>query len=65
MARVKIEDIVEHLGSEFRKALISAVNDVDADADIDDRDLLRAFKNAVGRKFNTWETVPDEAVEKD
>jgi transcriptional regulator GlxA family with amidase domain len=64
VARVKIEEIVDHLSSEMRRALEAAVEECAPDADIDARDLFRAFKRAVGRKCSTWETVPDHYVEK-
>ena len=65
MARVKIEEIVDHLGTEMRKALSIAVNNVIPDAEFDERQLFRAFRRAVGRKCNTWESVPDQYVDKD
>jgi len=65
VARVKIEEIVDHLGTEMRKALSIAVNNVIPDAEFDERQLFRAFRRAVGRKCNTWESVPDQYVDKD
>lgn len=62
MAQVKIEDIVEHLRSEMRRALEAAIDDVAPDAEIDTHDRFRAFRRAVGRKCNTWETVPDSYI---
>lgn len=64
MARVKIEDIVDHLSSEIRKALEQAVTNVLPDAEFDAYELFREFRRAVGRKCNTWENVPDHFVEK-
>jgi len=64
MARVKIEEIVDHLSSEMRRALEEAVNECARDADVDAYDLFRAFKRAVRRKCSTWERVPDQYVEK-
>jgi len=65
MARVKIEEVVDHLSSEIRKALTTAVNNVIPDAEFDERQLFREFRRAVGRKCNTWERVPDQYVETD
>lgn len=64
MARVKIEEIVDHLSSEMRRALEDAVSEVIGDAAYDSYELFRAFKRAVYRKCNTWENVPDRYVEK-
>jgi hypothetical protein len=63
MAKVKIEEIVDHLSSEMRSALRSALNEVTPSVTIDENALFRAFKRAVGRKCNTWERVPDRYVE--
>ena len=64
MARVKIEEIVDHLSTEFRKALDEAVRKEIPDAEFNQRQLFRKFRRAVGRKCNTWESVPDHYVEK-
>lgn len=64
MARVKIEGIVDHLSTEFRKALDEAVRKEIPDAEFNQRQLFRQFLRAVGRKCNTWESVPDRYVEK-
>ncbi len=64
MARVKIEEIVDHLSTEFRRALDEAVRKEIPDAEFDQRQLFRQFRRAVGRKCNTWESVPDQYVEK-
>ena len=63
MARIKAEDIVDDLSSEFRRALADAVREVVPGAQFDEHQLFRAFKRAVGRKCNTWESVNDSHVE--
>jgi hypothetical protein len=63
MARVKIEDIIDHLSSEMKKAMAAAVNQVAPDKDIDTVALYKAFVRAVRRKCSTWEQVPDHCVE--
>lgn len=65
MARVKMEEIVDHLSTEMRKALAIAVEKTIDDAEFNDRELYRAFRRAVGRKCNTWERVPDQFVDSD
>lgn len=65
MARVKMEEIVDHLSSEMRRALSDAVEEVSPNSNIDGYDLFRAFKRAIRRKCNTWERVPDGYVDKD
>jgi len=65
MARVKIEDILEHLDHEIRGALRDATLETMPNSNFDEHQLFRAFKRAVRRKCNTWETVPDHCVDKD
>lgn len=62
MASVNIEEVIDHLSSEIRRALEDAVQEVAPEAEVDSYDLYRAFKRAVGRKCSTWETVPDRYV---
>jgi len=64
MARVKIEDVIDHLDSEMCRALEDAVQEVIPGARFDSRELFRAFKRAVYRKCSIWEEVPDQYVEK-
>jgi len=48
----------------MRNALEAAVKEVLPDAGSFDRyELFRAFRRAVGRKCNTWESIPDSDVE--
>ena len=65
MARVNIEDIIDHLSYEMRNALKDSVGRVIQDTEFDDNQLFREFRSAVGRKCNMWEYVPDHLVKKD
>lgn len=64
MARVKIEDVVDHLSSEFRRALEEVFQNHAPGTAIDSRAVFRDFRRAVYRKCNTWENVPDHFVDK-
>jgi hypothetical protein len=63
MARVKIEDVVDHLSTEVRRALEAAVAEEIPDAEFDSHALFRAFRRSIGRKCSTWETVPNHYVD--
>jgi hypothetical protein len=63
MARVKVDEIIDHLSSEIRSALAEALSEVAPDADVNEEHFFRAFKKAVYRRCNTWENVPDQYVE--
>lgn len=64
MAQVKIEEIVDHLSSEMRRALEDAVAEVLGNVQYDSYELFRAFRRAVYRKCNVWEIVPDQYVDR-
>jgi len=65
MARVKIEDVVDHLSYEFRRALTDTIKKEIPDAEFNERQVFRTFKRNVYRKCNVWENVPDQYVEVD
>lgn len=65
MARVKIEQVIDHLRSEIRRALEDAVHEAIGDAGFDSGELFLAFRRAVGRTCSTWESVPDRYVKCD
>lgn len=64
MASVKMEEIVDHLSTEVRRALENSVRQVAPDARIDSYELFRAFRREIGRRCSTWEKIPDHYVEK-
>jgi hypothetical protein len=65
MARVKIEDVIDHLDFDIKRALEHAVRNSVPDAQINRNKLFRDFKRAVYRKCSTWERVPDRYVRLD
>jgi hypothetical protein len=62
VAQVQIEQIVDHLSSDMRRALEQAVQDTIKDEKFDSHELFRAFRRAVGRKCSNWASVPDHYV---
>ena len=64
MAKVRIEEIVEHLDYDMKRALEDAISRVLPGIKIDRTSLYRAFRKAVGRKCSTWVDVSDNDVEK-
>ena len=63
MARIKIEEIIDHLSSDIRKALRDTVNEGVNNGSFDEHELFRIFKRKVRSKCSTWERVPDRYVE--
>jgi len=65
MAKVMIEDIVDHLSYEMRRALEETFKTAAPSIPFDAYQLFREFVRNVGRKCSTWETVPDRYVKTD
>lgn len=63
MAKVNIEEIIDHLSSEMRRSFRDSVNSVIPGATFDERKLFRRFKREVRRKCSTWENVPHQYVD--
>jgi len=64
MAQIEIEKIIDYLDRDLRKALGAALLQLAPDANIDERQLFREFRRQVRRKCSTWETVPDQYLQK-
>lgn len=65
MAKIKIEDVIDHLDMDIRNALELTIREHYPDLDIDKRALFRTFKRMVRRKCMIWETVPEDLIEKE
>lgn len=63
MARVKVEDVLDHLSSDLSRALEDAVRSRIPNASFDSRALYRDFVRAAYRRCRVWEPVPDRFVE--
>jgi hypothetical protein len=65
MARIKIENVLEHLDHDLSRALEDAVHATIPNAIFDRRTLYKSFVKAAYRKCSVWERVPDRYVEND
>jgi len=63
MAKVKIEDVIDHLDTEIRRALEETIKSHFPNQNFNAREVFRTFVRMVGRKCSTWENVPDHYVE--
>ena len=64
MARIKVEEVLDSLGSDLRVALGRTVRNLVPGAVFDDRSLYQAFVREAYRKCSIWEEVPDSYIEK-
>lgn len=63
MARIKTAEIVDHLSYQLKQALGDALSRAAPDAQVDQQELFKEFKRAVGRRCRPWENVPSSCVE--
>ena len=65
MAKVKIEDVVDHLSTEFRHALEETLKRHFPNQSFNSHEVYRTFTREVYKKCNIWENVPDRLVQKE
>ncbi|MDR6464710.1 hypothetical protein [Chryseobacterium sediminis] len=65
MAKVNIEEIIDYIDTDIRKALSETLKQHFPKESFNDREVFRTFKKMIARKCSTWEDVPDIFVEKD
>ena len=65
MAQIKIEDIVDNLSSEFRRALEDTIKEHFPKITFDSYYVFRTFNRKISSKCSTWENVPDRYIQLD
>ena len=65
MARIQIEEVIDHLGPEIKKALESTFKDHFPGANYDMTMLFRSFRKNMSLRYKTWAEIPDRFVQKD
>jgi len=62
MAQILIEDVIDHLSSEMRRALEATLEEHFPNSDFDSYEVFRTFKREVYRKCSVWENIPNNLV---
>ena len=65
MARIKSQEIFDHLNPQLRSALDEAVARTMPGVEVDKRQLYVEFRRALALKLKQWESVPNTAVDAD
>ncbi len=65
MPRVKVDEIINHLKGDIKRALCDALKEVAPTVTVDENKFFQAFKRAVSRRCATWERVSDSCVDVD
>jgi hypothetical protein len=64
MARIKAGDIVSHLSREITKALEDTMSEFAPHVRYKPDELFSFFQKRVCQHCGSWETVPDDSVQK-
>lgn len=62
MAEVKVDDVVYHLNSEFKKALADTMKRFAPNVNVNIDSAVRYFQRRVYDHCSVWEKVPDSCV---
>lgn len=62
MAKVNIEEFVDHLDLEIRKALNATLREHFPDQDFNSRKVFKTFQHEVVKKCNSWESIPNKFI---
>jgi len=62
MARVEIEEVIDHLEDKMRRALQSTMREHFPDQDFTARAVYKTFKKQVSMKCDDWERVPNKFI---
>jgi hypothetical protein len=65
MARIKIEEVVYALDTQFKKALINTVKKVCPEKEVDPLMLFVDFRKELYRQCQSWESVPNSCVQRE
>jgi hypothetical protein len=63
MAQVKLDELIDHLSLEVKRAIRDAFNEVAPNVEVDQEAFYRSFKKNVYRHCSVWENVPDQYVQ--
>lgn len=65
MARIKIEEVVYALDTQFKKALENTVKKTFPDKEFDSRMLFVDFRKELSRQCQSWESIPNACVQRE
>lgn len=65
MAKIKIEEVVYALDTQFKKALENTVKKMVPDAEFDSTLLFVTFRKELYRICQSWESIPNACVQRE
>ena len=65
MAKLNIVEVIDHLETEFRKALNATLREQFPNQDFNSRTVFKTFKNEISNRCNSWEKIPNKYLRSD
>jgi hypothetical protein len=65
MAKIKIEEVVYALDTQFKKALENTIKKMIPDVKVDSRMLFVEFRKELYRQCQSWESIPNSCVQRE
>lgn len=65
MARIRVEQVFDHLGSKLRGAIDDTLKALIPETKVEAQEFYRELKKNLARRCRQWEDVPNNHVESD
>jgi hypothetical protein len=65
MAKIKIEELVYALDTQFKKALENTIKKVCPEKEVDSMMLFVDFRKELYRQCQSWESIPNSCVQRE
>jgi len=62
MAKINIEEIIDHLEDDVRKSLEATMRSHFPNQDFNSRSVFKTFKAQIEKRCKSWETVPNKFI---
>jgi hypothetical protein len=65
MAKIKIEELVYALDTQFKKALENTVKKICPEKELDSMMLFVEFRKELYRQCQSWESIPNSCIQRE
>lgn len=65
MAKVKIEELVYALDTQFKKALENTIKKICPEKEVDTMMLFVEFRKELYRQCQSWESIPNSCIQRE
>ena len=65
MAKIKVEELVYALDTQFKKALENTIKKVCPEKEVDSMILFVEFRKELYRQCQSWESIPNSCIQRE